>query len=182
MEVTKELRESLHEAITLALEEGAKGTDILDDVVVDAVVAVLVKHEVEIVDMAGKKRVPVKYVGKRESYTDGLFSTGMWRKGDVKLISYSTAMQMLDHADVYADGDEDSAVDVVDIDDKKAAEDKEAERLEETRNLVQQMTRKATVAEFVATNYNGLKIPAELVKLDEMKEFAVRQIDRYGII
>ena len=47
--------------------------------------------------------------------------------------------------------------------------------------MVQNMTRKAAVNDFVATNYNGLKIPEEFVKLDEMKAFAIGQIDRYGI-
>lgn len=182
MEVTKELKGSLGKAISVALDEGTKGNDILDEVVIEAVIGVLLGHKVEVVDMAGKKRVPVQYIGKRRTYTDGLFDTGLWNYGDVKLVSISTATKMLEHADVYIPGEEEESVDVVDIDDKKVADDQESERIEQTRNLVAKMTRKAAVVSFVAENYNGLQIPAEFTKLDDMKAFATQQIDRYGII
>ena len=182
MEITEELKGNLTSAISLALVEGAKGNEILDAVVADAVILVLTSHKVEVVDMAGKRRVPVQYVGKRKTYSDGLFETGLWNYGDVKLVSVSTATRMLEHNDVYVPGKEEDSSDVIDIDDKKTKDDQETERIEQTRNLVAQMTRKAAVVSFVAENYNGLQVPAELTKLDEMKEFATQQIDRYGII
>jgi hypothetical protein len=182
MEVSKELKDDIHEAI-LVVADTIKAK-LPDDELIGGIVTVLEKYEPpkDVVDMAGKKRMPVKYVGKRPTYSDGLFGTGTWNKDEVKLISVSTARQMFNHPDVYIEGEEEESIDVIDIDEEKKEEDEEDQRLEDTRILVSQMTRKDTVKEFVATNYNGLKIPDDVVRLVDMKEFAVRQIDRYGIV
>lgn len=45
----------------------------------------------------------VEYVGKRETYTDNLFGTGDWKRGEVKPVHDLTARKMLRHADQYAE-------------------------------------------------------------------------------
>ena len=43
----------------------------------------------------------VQYVGKRQSYTDSLYGTGDWTKGEIKPVHDVTAVRMLKHTDQY---------------------------------------------------------------------------------
>lgn len=167
MKITFELKADLAEAVE-------------DKEMLEKVIEVIERHAV--VDTDGVKRVPVKYIGKKDNYSDGLFDTGIWSKGVVKMVSYSVAQQMLVHKDVYVEGKEEESVDVVDVDEQKKEEDEQETRLTEARNMIQNMSRKVDVEDFVANNYNGLKIPGEFKKLAEMKEFAISHVDRFGLV
>lgn len=46
----------------------------------------------------------VKYVGIRPEYTDGMFGTGEWKKGQIKnVLPVEVAVKMVRHADQYQD-------------------------------------------------------------------------------
>lgn len=54
----------------------------------------------------GKGYTPIKYIGRRESYRDGAYGTGIvWKKGETQLVPAEKAALMLKHADVYMLGD-----------------------------------------------------------------------------
>lgn len=57
----------------------------------------------------------IVYVGKRETYRDGMFGTGEWTRGETKRVHDEIAARMLRHADQYVRGSasDDGYVDVV---------------------------------------------------------------------
>jgi len=49
--------------------------------------------------------IPIKYIGKRDSYTDGLYGTRItWNRGDTKDVPDEIAAKMLKHPDQYVSG------------------------------------------------------------------------------
>lgn len=61
-------------------------------------------------DVAGVKvdtaYTPIKYIGPRESYTDGTYGTKIkWDRGDTRMVPAAVARQMLTHKDVYELGE-----------------------------------------------------------------------------
>lgn len=44
----------------------------------------------------------IEYVGKRPTYTDGLYGTGDWKQNEVKPVHDVTATKMLKHVDQYS--------------------------------------------------------------------------------
>lgn len=45
--------------------------------------------------------VNIEYIGRREPFTDPLFSTGAWEKGEVKAVPAALAPRMTRHPDVF---------------------------------------------------------------------------------
>lgn len=177
MQVTEQLREQLHQTIIIALAAYANDEDV-DVQLTDAVIEVLSAIAEPTVKVFGK--LPVKYIGKRPTYSDGNYETGDWVQGQSKMVSESVASQMLAHTDVYVAGESSETAELVN-DPVKADDDPESEKLIDAKMAVQNMTRKAAVQTFVETNYNGMKIPDEFTTLSQMKDFAIRQIDIYAL-
>lgn len=128
----------------------------------------------------------VRYVGPEQHYSDSLYNTGNWIKSQVKLVAVSVASKMLLHPDVYVpvSDDEEFADDpenvITDEQEKKVCPDFDPE-LQDLRDSVNAMTRKAAVVEFVARNFSGMEIPAEAKDLTMMKQFALTQIDAFHV-
>ena len=175
MEVTKELRDSIHEAIIIALDAYSAEEDV-DVHLVEAVEDVLKGLDVPKVSAPGL--VPVKYIGHRPRYSDGNWDTGWWDKDQVKMIVDSVATKMLVHRNVYVKAEAEDGSEIVQSEEKT----EEIDPLQSARDAVMAMTRKAAVAEFVSANYRGLQIPADYSgNLSQMKAFAVQQMDIYGL-
>jgi hypothetical protein len=177
MEISQELKSQIHESIVMALAAYATDDDI-DVQITDAVIEVFAAVAEPKVKVFGK--TPVKYVGRRESYSDGNWNTGVWGKNQTKMITNAVAGLMLEHKDVYVQGEPDEGAEIV-LQKEKQDDGPNSEKLMDAKQAVQCMTRKAAVQAFVAANYNGLKIPEEHSTLNEMKAFAIRQIDIYSL-
>lgn len=177
MEVTKDLKDKLHDAVVIALAAYTTSEEV-DVHLVDAIADVLAGVAEPKVKVFGQ--LPVKYVGRRETYSDGLFETGVWVKGQTKMVATAIAGRMLEHKDVYVPGEAADDAEVV-LQQEKSDDAPDSEKLMAAKQAVQNMTRKAAVQDFVAANYNGLKIPAEYTNLNDMKAFAIRQIDIYSL-
>jgi len=175
MEVTKELRDSIHEAIIIALDAYSAEEDV-DVHLVEAVEDILKGLDMPKVSAPGL--VPVKYIGHRPRYSDGNWDTGWWDKGQVKMIVDSVATKMLVHHNVYVKAEAEDGSEVVQSEEKTD----DLDPLQSARDAVMAMTRKAAVAEFVSANYRGLQIPVDQAgNLSQMKAFAVQQMDIYGL-
>lgn len=191
MDVSKELRDELQEAIIIAMEshkllaETSNGDEVadFDDFLTDAVVDVLLRIEPPAVKEPIKTMVAVQYIGHRAEYSDGLFNTGIWLKGQTKLVAAVVAGKMFGHPDVYVPSVEPVGAGVEQVEEPATGStDAAAEKIQQARESVLAMTRKAAVQDFVAANYNGREIPAENAgKLDDMKAFAIQQIELYGM-
>lgn len=177
MQITKELKDKLHEAVVIAMAAYAHDEDI-DIRLTDAVIDVLAGVAEPKVKVFGQ--LPVKYVGRRETYSDGLFETGVWIKDQTKMVATAVAGRMLEHKDVYVPGEAFDGAEVV-LQQEKSDDDPDSEKSMDAKQAVQNMTRKQAVQDFVAANYNGMKIPAENSTLGDMKAFAIRQIDIYSL-
>ena len=178
MEITQKLAEELKAAVTMALDAYAQEKD-LDDYLLKAVTEVLVYHETEAPQAA--TMVPVRYIGGREEYSDGLFNTGIWRRGDHKLVPYNVADRMFEHPSVYAPGTVSEANEAIDEPEDKPTDD-ENESLADARSSVMNMDTKQEVADFVKTNFGGIELDVpKRERLDVHKQAAIVLIDQYHL-
>lgn len=164
------MRNKIWTAIVDVLDKHHADSDI-DEKLTDAVLAVV---------SATKERVPVKYVGARNSYSDGLFETGDWLRGQTKMVEIATAKKMLAHQDVYGQGEESESIDIVDKEDDPDRDD--APHLDEARQAIMAMPDKKSIFEFVANNFGGytLDLPKNAT-VDKARAEAIRMIDKYHL-
>lgn len=126
-------------------------------------------------------KIPVKYVGKRETYRDGTYGTGLvFQQGETKLVPVEKARLLLQHPDVYVPGD------VANVEAKAAEEvaapvsnDSQAENEHmDMRDNLGRMD-KDGLAEFALTHFN--------MKLDKRKAESVlrteviTRFDQFGV-
>lgn len=177
MEVTPELKKDIHNAIVVALNAYAQDEKV-DEHLTDAVVEVVKEIPEPEAPQAPVDMVPVKYVGRRKEYSDGLFDTGIWQQGETRLVPKSVAGQMFVHPDVYTMGDMADAAGSEPVSDEDKDEGDYSEELQQARDAVQQMTRKAQVETFVKENFGNMEVDLPpTARLDDFKQFAIRQID-----
>lgn len=149
---------------------------------------------VEVIEKTVKTEVmrkPVKYIGKRETYTDGLYKTGLtWKKGQVHMVPNDKAIQLLKHADQYELGE------VLDeADDPEAAASKTAEaaaksnddassieegQVQEAKDMINALQDVDSVKDYVFKTFSGKKMHPR-VGLDKAKIQAIQMIDQYGL-
>jgi len=134
--------------------------------------------------------VPVKYVGRRNVYTDGTCGTGLtFVKGETKLITPARAAKMLKHKGVYILGEMVTEVATKDA----AAEDKveESDEVDETvvkeqliqgaKDSIMNMKTKAPIMEFAARNFSGVNLDNKHTVADLQQE-AIQMIDQFGLV
>lgn len=126
---------------------------------------------------------PIKYIGKRENYTDNMYGTHInFTKGQTELIQSDKAKLMLRHPDQYVLGEVEDAPEpvaaIVPKKDKVNDNDTEQE-LQEARDLVANMDLEALHA-YAATNFAGHKLhPRAGVEKARIK--VTELIDQYGL-
>ena len=164
------MREKIWAAIVETLDTHAAEANI-DELLTDVVM--------QTIEASQPTRLPVKYIGRRPEYSDGLYNTGLWKKDQVKLVEVAVAKQMLNHPDVYVPGEKAQADEITDgiqpVGDN-------APHLDAGREAVMAMGTKKAVAEFVANNFSGAKI--DLPKTATVADYrleAVRMIDKYHL-
>ena len=120
---------------------------------------------------------PIRYIGKRETYTDGAYQSRItWNRGESKPVPSAIAAKLLQHPDQYQLGDP-ITTELPPVPVKKA--DDTEERLQDVRDSIQAMT-KAGLMSFTQTNYR--------IKMDKnqpiasMRAQAIQLVDQFGVI
>jgi hypothetical protein len=125
-------------------------------------------------------KLPVKYIGLRPEYTDGLYQTGLhWMKGETKMVEESIAEKMFKHTDQYVLGE---VVEDPDGPQVEPEEDKEntEEAVQMAKDAINQMRAKRAVVDWVEVNFQGMKMDVN-EKLVDLKQKATGFIDQYGL-
>lgn len=139
------------------------------------------------VSSAQPSLVPIKYVGRRETYKDALYSGMTFAKGQTRMVPVDKANQMLRHPDVYVRGQ------IVEAVTSPAAEpaaetkrganpalDEDTEnRMEDVRRSLQTMNRR-TLANFIRVNF-GREIDPDSMTPEQMRQQASILLDQYGM-
>lgn len=125
--------------------------------------------------------VPVKYVGKRETYRDGLYQTGItFTRGETKLVPADKARLMLNHPDQYVPGEAAQlpTVEAPPAASTQAETDKQEEQAQDVRDQVSRMDKDALV-EFAKVHYR-----ADLDKrrsVETLRGAVTQLVDRFGV-
>lgn len=122
---------------------------------------------------------PIRYIGKRETYTDGAYQSRItWNRGESKPVPSAIAAKLLQHPDQYQLGDPITITEELPQLPVKTVDDTE-DRLQDMRNSIQSMTKNALM-EFTSTNYR--------VKMDKnqsvsaMRAQATQLLDQFGVV
>lgn len=115
----------------------------------------------------------VKYIGARESYTDGTYGTRIsWGQGETRMVPAATARLMLTHKDVYELGTPVAELPVLPV---KATEE---DKVQDMRDALAIMD-KESLGAYAKTHFN--------VKLDKRKDVGLLRtqvtglVDQYGV-
>lgn len=117
--------------------------------------------------------LPVKYIGPREHYVDGTYSTYInFTKGETRMVPADVARKMYSHPDVYVPGD--IVADVADVKPEPSKED----TLQDMRDSIASMNKDA-VANFVKSNFNQEVDKRQSVAA--IRSQAIGLVDQFGI-
>lgn len=118
--------------------------------------------------------LPVKYIGPRERYVDGTYSTYIeFIKGQTRMVPADVARKMYVHKDVYVPGD-----DVADLAEPKKDTSAEDDQ-QDMRDSIASMS-KAAVAQFVKTHFN--KEVDMGMKVGDLRLQATGLFDQFGVV
>lgn len=133
---------------------------------------------------------PVRYIGKRERYTDGMYRTGLtWDKGETLMVPTEKANMLLTHKDQYERGGISKIVPGSEVKTKKAAkksakkketETSEEECRQEARDMINQMQDVAAVKDYAFKNFAGKKLHHN-IGLVKAKADVLVMIDQFGV-
>jgi hypothetical protein len=130
--------------------------------------------------------VAVQYVGKRETYREGTYGTGlMFTRGQTLPVPIAAATKMLLHPDVYVPGHieeakpEEASEAIASIKPTQPEKDKEEETQQEHRDSVMRMTTKEALATFAKTNFQ--QDLDRRLKVSDLQAQVITMIDRFGV-
>ena len=139
--------------------------------------------------MQAVQKVGVKYIGRRPSFHDRLFGTGLdFAAGQTRLVPIDTARRFFKHASEF-ELDGTGAVDAVQADDTdaqlaktKAKQELDAKELDELQYLRDQVTRmgKPELQVIAKTKY-GQDLDAR-ASVQRMRDQVVNLMDRFGAV
>lgn len=120
--------------------------------------------------------IPIKYIGKRPTYRDGAYSTGIeWVQGQTQRVPADRARLMLRHPDVYVPGD-DAVTDVAVVAPLQAQED--ADTTQEARDAIATMNKDAL--ETYAKTHFQIDIDKRL-GVEKLRARVAGLVDQYGL-
>lgn len=121
--------------------------------------------------------IPIKYIGKRPTYRDGAYSTGIeWVQGQTQLVPADKARLMLRHPDVYVPGDE--AVTDVAVVAAPQAKDDDADASQEARDAIATMNKDAL--EIYAKTHFQIDLDKRL-GVEKLRAKVAGLVDQYGL-
>jgi len=145
-----------------------------------------VQPEIKVVKIAAPapqlvqaSKLPVKYVGHRAQYRDGIYGTGIiWKQGEVILVDEPSARKMLKHPDVWIlAAQEEPAKETPEK--PKEKEDETEEGVQDAKDSVARMG-KAAMLQYAETNFAGVKINQN-IGIEKLREKVYGLIDRFGV-
>ena len=145
-----------------------------------------VQPEIKVVKIAAPapqlvqaSKLPVKYIGHRAQYRDGIYGTGIiWKQGEVILVDEPSARKMLKHADVWTlAAQEEQAKEAPEK--PKEKEDETEESVQAAKDSVARMG-KAAMLQYAETNFAGVKINQN-IGIEKLREKVYGLIDRFGV-
>jgi hypothetical protein len=116
---------------------------------------------------------PIKYQGKRPSYTDALYSHLTFQQGESILVPDDVAAKMLKHPDQYILGDKKTAKSV-DVAPPKAEED-----TQDLRDAILQMNSAALLD--IAKNDYGINLDVKR-PVATLRQQVVQLVDQFGAV
>jgi len=155
--------------------------------------------------MSSKNEIGVKYIGRRNPWTDRIYSTGLsFEPTQVRYLSGEVAQRLLRHKDLFAEftaddadnegedvdtnantdedkPDEDDTAALLEAQAKKDAE-AQAKQVEKQQlyDQINQMEDKAAIQNFALENY-GHKI-SKVMTEENMRAEAIGLIDQFGVV
>jgi len=137
--------------------------------------------------------VAVTYIGRRESWTDRLYGSGLtFRQGQTRSVPGKLARDFLRHRDVFeeaaeapaepaphATADDDTAEQLNRAKQREQAQQVEQTNVQDVMDAVNQMDKEA-LQDFAYKNYQQ-KIPKTL-SLENMRAKAIQLIDQFGVV
>ena len=120
---------------------------------------------------------PIRYIGKRDRYTDGAYGTKItWERGQTKPVPAAIAGKLLNHPDQYELGD--PIIGEVPVPTAKPVEDTDEEKTQETRDLIQSWT-KAALTDYAMTNFR-VKLDAKQ-SITALRTAVTQMVDQFGV-
>ena len=124
--------------------------------------------------------IPLKYIGKRESYTEGTYGSNIvFTKGETVLVDAELAEKLLRHPDCYVRGEEVDAPSAVIPKRNPHTELEDTEAAQEARDLIANMDKPALI-EYAKVNYrmdlDGRKSVASL------RTEVIQLVDLSGVV
>jgi hypothetical protein len=121
---------------------------------------------------------PIKYIGKRETYREGAYGTGIvFAHGQtVNIEDDELARKMLRHKDVYVRGDAKAAVETTTSKAKDAAQAEE-DPVQDTRDAIATMNKDA-LESFTKTHF-GVDLDKRK-SVSSLRDAVTHLIDRFG--
>ena len=125
--------------------------------------------------------LPVKYIGKRPTYKDGTYATGIsFEQGETKMVPQDVALKMYGHKDVYEPGIAEGAAPAEAPVSTKAKDADTEQSLQDARDLVSAMQDKKSLIDYAKTNFAGHQIHHS-TGIDKVRQTVLGLIDQYGI-
>lgn len=159
------------------LPAAQKSKDYLFRAVVHAMAGMQLPEVATKTVMVDSAYTPIRYIGKRDSYTDGAYQSHItWERGESKPVPNAIAAKLLQHPDQYELGD--PITEEMPALPAKAVDDTE-ERTQDIRDSIQGMT-KAGLMAFTLTNFR--------IKMDKnqsvtaMRAQATQLVDQFGVV
>lgn len=126
-----------------------------------------------------ERKFPVKYIGHRVTYKDGIYNTGVYTKNETKLVPANVARQMFRHIDVYVEGDTDNAETIV-VEKKVEPDQEDPVDIQDAIDSVMNMQSKEALLEFAATQFSNVKLDKRCT-MDNLQQETVEMIHKYGL-
>jgi|GEM_PF-3259621 len=146
----------------------------------------LVQPEIKVVKIAAPpvqqqvqvSKLPVKYIGRRPQYRDGIYGTAItWKQNEVIMVEETAARKMIRHADVWVLAEDEFAKEVPDK--PKGHDDETEESVQTAKDTVARMGRQAML-QYAKTNFAGVNIhPA--TKEETLRQKIYGLIDQFGV-
>lgn len=120
---------------------------------------------------------PIRYIGKRERYTDGAYGTRItWAQGETKPVPVGIAGKLLNHPDQYELGD--PIIGAVPATAIKPKEDSDEDKTQEVRDAIQGWT-KAALTEYAMTNFRVKLDPKQ--SITNLRTAVTQMVDQFGV-
>lgn len=121
------------------------------------------------------KLTPIKYVGKRPTYIDGMYGTRTaFVRGETAMVDADIAVKMLRHADQYVLGDDEGAAPAVEPKPAKAEED--TQDIRDQINIMDKDSLKAMAWERYQQKFHGNP------SVETLRAKVTQLVDQFGVL